>query len=519
MFRTSSISTQPDLFTNVSENLQGERQKKYNDTNAWHNLFWQHITSKIDERKYKSLFAEKMGSPNAPVRILLAMMILKEGFGWSDEQLFEQSRFNLLVMKALGITNIDDDLPCPATYYNLKNAIYGHQVEQGEDLVGATFRQLTGNQARVFGVSGEFARMDSKLMGSNIAKCSRLQLIISVLQVFYKSIKDKDALVSRLKKKDIERLDALSSQKPGQILYKLDNASKQEMLEESGYLLLRIVDRYSEADSDKYHLVSRILSEQYHVRGKKTRLKEVKQIRADSLQSPHDQDAAYRKKGEQKVQGYSINLTETCNKEGLNLVSDVKVEKATAADNDFFRASIERSQEVVGHIDRVNADGAYHSKENRKYAEKNETDLVLSNMQGKKGKYAFEVSPEGEVKVTNTDTGEIFDAEGYKEGKWRIRDGGKLRYFSDAFIRSWFNRLRIENTARDEINRRNNVEASVFQLSYFTRNNKTRYRGTCKHQMWAYSRSMWMNLVRITNYMAEMCPDGPNVQNEAGVIL
>ena len=56
------------------------------------------------------------------------------------------------------------------------------------------------------------------------------------------------------------------------------------------------MDRYSEADSDKYHLVSRILSEQYHMKGKKIRLKELKQIQADSLQSPHDEDAAYRKK-------------------------------------------------------------------------------------------------------------------------------------------------------------------------------------------------------------------------------
>ncbi len=49
MFRTSSTSIQTDLFTNVSKNLRGERQTKYNNTNAWQNLFWQHITSKIHD--------------------------------------------------------------------------------------------------------------------------------------------------------------------------------------------------------------------------------------------------------------------------------------------------------------------------------------------------------------------------------------------------------------------------------------------------------------------------------------
>jgi hypothetical protein len=32
----------------------------------------------------------------------VAMLILKEGFGWSDEQLFEAIHFNLLVRRALG---------------------------------------------------------------------------------------------------------------------------------------------------------------------------------------------------------------------------------------------------------------------------------------------------------------------------------------------------------------------------------------------------------------------------------
>ena len=290
------------------------------------------------------------------------------------------------------------------------------------------------------------------------------------------------------------------------------------MLVELGRLLLRIMDKYSEADSDKYHLITRILSEQYHVEGEKIRLKEVKEIQADSLQSPHDEDAAFRNKGGTKVQGYSVNLTETCNKDELNLITDVKVGKATAADNDYVPESIERSQEVVGHIGHLNADGAYHSENNNRYAEKNETDLILSDMQGKKGKYEFEVTPEGEVKATNTHTGENFDAEPYKDGKWKIRDNGKIRYFSYAFIMSYFNRLRIEDIPQAEKNRRNNVEASIFQLSYFTRNNKTRYRGKFKHQLWAYSRCMWINLVRIKNYVGEVCPIEPDFGKKAGLL-
>ncbi len=38
---------------------------------------------------------------------------------------------------------------------------------------------------------------------------------------------------------------------------------------------------------------------------------EKKQIAADSVQNPNDPDAEYRQKGQQKVKGYSVNITET----------------------------------------------------------------------------------------------------------------------------------------------------------------------------------------------------------------
>ena len=65
----------------------------------------------------RDLFDEESGRPNAPIRLLVAMLILKEGFGWSDEQLFEAVHFNLLVRRALGLLNLTDEVPVESTYY------------------------------------------------------------------------------------------------------------------------------------------------------------------------------------------------------------------------------------------------------------------------------------------------------------------------------------------------------------------------------------------------------------------
>ena len=45
--------------------------------------------------------------PNAPVRVLIAMMILKEAEGLSDQKTLENCRFNMLTRSAIGLFKVD----------------------------------------------------------------------------------------------------------------------------------------------------------------------------------------------------------------------------------------------------------------------------------------------------------------------------------------------------------------------------------------------------------------------------
>ena len=96
MFRKTDTNEQLDIFSSPSTYMKGRTAKKYEDPHAWHNEFYQYVTSKIDEETFRPLFKEgNMGAPNASIRILVAMSILKEGFGYSDEDLFELSKFTV----------------------------------------------------------------------------------------------------------------------------------------------------------------------------------------------------------------------------------------------------------------------------------------------------------------------------------------------------------------------------------------------------------------------------------------
>ena len=78
--------------------------------------------------------------------------------------------------------------------------------------------------------------------------------------------------------------------------------------------------------------------------------REKEEISAKSVQSPHDTDSHYRNKDDQKVKGYSINITESCDDESpLNLIGHVDVRKASTSDVDFLQDDIEKDVKQIDH--------------------------------------------------------------------------------------------------------------------------------------------------------------------------
>src|SRR5665811_1174560 len=126
MFK-KTLPPQIDMFKDLSNHLSDRKASLLDDPASWHNVFLSEVTQRVDESVFAPLFNEG-GRPNAPLRVLLAMMVLKEGNGWSDEQLFDNCRFNLRCMAALGLRHIDDDVPVESTYYEFRRRLAGHSA-------------------------------------------------------------------------------------------------------------------------------------------------------------------------------------------------------------------------------------------------------------------------------------------------------------------------------------------------------------------------------------------------------
>jgi len=507
MFRKTQLERQLGIFSSPSSLLSGKSKKLYDDDLAWHNIFRKQVTMRINESLFSELFCSNNGTPNASVRVLVAMMVLKEAQGVSDEKLFEDCRFNMLTRSALGLVNVDDELPVESTYYLFRKRIHDHEKVGNENLFEKVFAEITKNQSIDFEVSGKRVRMDSKLLGSNIAWLSRYELVHETLRLFYKEIKE----LNKLDKATTEKLDTLLKFEGNKVVYTHTSNEIKVKLQTLGSLIYQILTVFSSSKGNRYETLKRVFNEQFIVDENKIVISRNKEdISAQSVQSPHDTDCHYRNKDGNQIKGYSVNATESCDDKGLKLIGNVDVRVASASDTAFLQDDLKKAEAVfTNKIEDAHTDGAYHSPDNQKFCKDNNINLYLHAIQGAKGRYAFTPMDNGELTVFDTTTNKTIIAAKIlcknNIAKWRIATDKGYRYFIQQEIDAYLIRKQIEDTPTEVLQKRNNVEATIFQVGYHYSNDKSRYRGLIKHKMWANMRCLWVNFVRILNYIKHIC--------------
>ena len=514
MFKPTNQNHQANIFHTESF-LFGRSLKIYSDPDHWHNQFRTCVVENINEDVFSVLFCDGIGAPNASIRVLVGMMDLKDAFGWSDAQLYEQVLFNPLVRSALGLLNLDDEVPVESTYYSFRKRLVEWEKAGNGDLMEKAFFDLTKIQLKLFDVDGSKVRMDSFLMSSNIAWNNRYELIHTTLKSAWKE--NNFAIVKHLIDSEIKYLYELSKENCEKISYRSNKEDLETRISQMGVIIHKIVNIPELPSTPSIDVLRQVFDDQYEViDGVVTPLPKQK-IKATSVQSPHDPDCDYREKGEQKVKGYSINVTETCHPENnVNLITSVIVKPASAADCDYLIPAIEATEKLTNQaVKSVNTDGAYHSPENQTFCQEKDCDLIIGKMQGNHARYDLTMNENGELIVTDLLTSEIIPSQKTKPKTpdkpptWRIIDhNGKPRYFDQKEIDNCYLRKKLKTRTQEELNLRNNVEATIFQLGYHYPHKKSRYRGLVKHGIWAFVRCIWINFVRISKYLKSLATKG-----------
>lgn len=381
MFRENNAHLQQSLLT--SENYMNpvvrERLLK-----SWAFVFYNTVFCKINESIFAVLYCSDNGRPNFPVNILLSLEYIKHLFNYSDEELIEQFYFNYQISYALGIKSVGEMNLCPGTLYEFRRRLYNYSIENpnSADLIFTQFIDLTKLFVKESYVAVDEQRMDSTMISANIKNAGRLALAFDVLEQALKVVPNdimsesmKQIMESGYKKK------VLYKSKGEQIISKI-----QEVLNLCEEVLELVKNNNEINDLNEIKVMERFISEQTKVDTKSGELtaKENKEIRANSMQSAYDQDATYRSKGNKAGKGYSVNLSETCNKKNeVQYVTHYDVKPNIANDADF---AVEAIPEIKLHFDLKDlyVDGGYCGQNVTDTAHLSTVRMHYTDMTGKK---------------------------------------------------------------------------------------------------------------------------------------
>jgi hypothetical protein len=378
MFRKNTKHLQPALINAASElpKKQIELLKR-----SWANSFYEDFFCLIDEEAFSVLYSDEPSRPNVPVNVLVGLEVMKSGFGWCDEDLYENFCFNLQVRYALGYDRLGDGDFAIRTLYYFRERLSKHCLETGENLLEQAFKQITDTQIHNLQVRTGMQRMDSTQIASNIVNASRLQLLVEAIQRVHRILGEKD------RERLAESFEPYLKGAAGQYTYRVKGKTAlEEHFQQIGvtiqHLLKELKNEYTKEPA--YQILERIFAEHFKQIEGQILAKENQELSSDCLQSVDDLEASYRIKGKRHYKGYVANLTETCDPENeLQLITNVQVAPNNIDDTKLLEEALPELEKRT-EIETLYTDGGYGSPETDETLVEKDIQQIQTAIRGRK---------------------------------------------------------------------------------------------------------------------------------------
>jgi len=354
MFQKNDAHLQQPLFSSLDELSPKLRQRL---EESWAGVFYHSFFRQIDEAPFAILYAEVDSRPNVAVNVLVGLEVLKAGNGWTDEEMYDAFCYDLQVRYALGYRSLREGHFELRTVYNFRQRLAKHMQESGENLIGEVFEDVTDKQLRALAVKTGKLRMDSTQVASNIQNSSRLQLLVEVLQRVHRLLNGEEQAAYKA------LFAPYVKSKANQYVYRLRGAY-QEHIQQIGEVMAQLVVELAESYGEEpvYQMLKRVFEEHFVWTEQEQRPKQGQELRADSLQSPDDMEATYRKKRKEDYVGYVVNVTETCDPENdLQLIVHMQTESNVTDDAAMLEEALPELKERLT-VKEMDTDGGYNSE-------------------------------------------------------------------------------------------------------------------------------------------------------------
>jgi hypothetical protein len=354
MFRENKKHLQKPLLSTLNELPEAQRQLL---EKSWAGSFRQEVFGRLDESVFSVLYAQEGSRPNVAVNVLMGLEILKAGFGWSDEELYEAFLFNLQVRYALGYERVGEGYFAIRTLYEFRQRLREWMCEHGENLVEKAFCQITDGQVHAFALKTETLRMDSTQIASDICRMSRLQLLVEIVLRVHRILSEQDCQAYA------PLLAPYLATKANGYVYRLKKQETEEHLAAIGGVIARLVRELAAAYAQEpmYALLVRVFNEHFVWQAEQVRLKAYEEVGSQALQSPDDPQATYRRKAGHSYVGYVANVTESCDPSNpLQLIVKVQTQSNATDDIQLLEAALPELSERT-EVKTLLTDGGFNS--------------------------------------------------------------------------------------------------------------------------------------------------------------
>ena len=376
MFRKNTKHQQPALISAASELPEKQRKRL---ENSWAGTFYKEFFNRIDEQSFAVLYSEKDSRPNVPVNVLVGLEALKAGFGWSDQELYENYCYDLQVRYALGYDRLGDgDFEIRSLYY-FRERLSKYNADKGINLLEKAFEQITDAQIMDLKIRTGMQRMDSTQIASNIVSASRLQLLVASIQRVERMLTEADRV--RLS----ETFAAYIKDSAGHYTYRVKGKEAvREHLQKIGQTIHALLQdlKSAYAAETAYQVLERIFADNFHLLETGPRVKENTEITSDCLQSVDDLEATYRTKGTGHYKGYVANITETCDPENeIQLITKVQVAPNNVDDGQLLAEALPNLKDRTS-IETMLTDGGYGSEVSDEALQEQAVTLIQTAIRG-----------------------------------------------------------------------------------------------------------------------------------------
>ncbi len=480
MYRRNEKHIQKDLF-DLDPFSMLELQNEIEKTEEY--FFYETIFSHIDEDLFAPSYCEDNGRPNAPINAMVSALILKEKRNWTYEEMFKEIKYNLLVRASLGLFSLSGMPFNQATLFNFQNRLKDYEEKTKVNLFESVFDELSSEQIKKLKLKTDIARTDSFMIDSNIRSYGRLQLLIEVILRVYRILSESD------KAQFSEQFSSYKDSDSEHYIYHLKGSDLPHELSKitSLYYWMKLNLPSEYHSSNEYKIFLRVYNEHFKLdENEQFQMRDNSEISSDSLQSPDDPDATYRKKRGVNFHGQVCSVTETANPENeVNLLTDVTVASNNTDDSKILNDRLEKIGKKLPDLEELHFDGGYGSEDNDNDLAEMEVTPVQTAVKGRKSEVSMnieiteneqlEVSCPNEQTVlaepTHTRLKACFDKEICKQCPLRENcptvEQKKCRvyYFDENEVKRKKRHNSFSNLPIDKRKIRANVEATVYEFT------------------------------------------------------